>query len=157
MTVILELANGKPVNEFGMADVFEVQSISRPSIEELTKICNCCCAENIVFANPGQGEFQNDKKDFIFRRVLPPDTIEIKLFKDGQFLADLNDNTYGEFFNFGDLANPNYKGYLLYWENVYNIHGGGTYQIQADQVIASIPSTFTSPDFELQPAGEALL
>jgi len=51
--------------------------------------------------------------------------------EDCNLIAELNDDTYGEYFPEGSFANNSkYVGYKLEWKNVLQLHGAGVYKIK---------------------------
>ena len=119
--------------------------VVRPIIDdnfiECTCVCNCDPFYR-VFADVGGEWWKNDISSFLFKRVTSSDTITMELWKNGVFAASLNDNTYGTYYNFGDLYNTDYKGYKLEWEEVFNAFGFGEYQIKTQTV--SLGDTITN-------------
>ncbi len=115
-------------------------------------VCLCdlgCEYIEQVFAKTGGAWWQNDKNDFLLQKLISADTIVFKLYKDNVLKATITNNTYGDWYNFGDLTNPLYTGFVVYWENVFNAFGAGNYQIKADKVILGVATTFESQKFFL--------
>lgn len=130
--MIVNTATNTSPNDTGlMASKINIsvrQTISVGDFMDTCCVCKCTPFQRVL-ANPGGEWWENDISSFIFKRVAPTDTVVMKLFKDGVETATLNDNTYGTFYNFGDLPNPDYIGYQLEWENVYDEHGYGVYHV----------------------------
>ncbi len=153
--IIIQAVNTTPHNiQSGIATKVTGKTI--PSIVNNTNdVCICdyeCEYEGTVFAEVGGEDYKNDKKEFLFRRLISSDSVAIMLFKNGIKIADLNDDTYGTFFNGfpnGNSEQQLYVGYLLSWEEVYNLHGGGKYQIKADLQITGQNSTRESIKYNL--------
>ena len=151
--ILQVLPNGKPHTQFGMADKLEVTTVFRPTIEQVTDQCNCCCPIYNVFS--GSNERESDKSSFIYRKTIPTDTIDIFLYKDGVQIAALNDNTYGTYFaTFPTIGSQ--AGYQLEWELVFGLHGAGKYQIIAEVTIVSVPNTIESIEYTLLPYSDEL-
>ncbi len=151
--ILQVLPNGKPHTQFGMADKLEVASVFRPTIEQVTDQCNCCCPIYNVFS--GSNERESDKSSFIYRKTIRTDTIDIFLYKDGVQIATLNDNTYGTYFaTFPTIGSQ--AGYQLEWELVFGLHGAGKYQIIAEVTIVSVPNTIESIEYTLLPYSDEL-
>lgn len=94
--------------------------------------CNCLP----MFATlAGDNERQNDKNSFLFAMptIAPHTTFRLQKYdyptKQYEEIAILADNTYGTFFNTGQLAPYNdYSGYILEWQKVLQLHGQGYYR-----------------------------
>jgi ribosomal protein S19 len=105
-----------------------------------------------VFAEVGGESYKNDKTPFMFRRFVSSDTVAIELYKSGVKIADLNDNTLGEFTNgfaSGNSEQQTYVAFLLYWEDVFAAYGGGEYQIKAQLSTIGVATTYESALFRL--------
>ncbi|MEX0940092.1 MAG: hypothetical protein WDZ41_01930 [Candidatus Babeliales bacterium] len=117
-----------------------------------------CCFENYAFADSSSTEKRrNDFKSHLFKRVLPSDTMELTLEKDGGGSGNefaLDNNTYGELFDFGSITDrPDYFGYKLEWRKVLIAHGGGQYRIKLDyttlgDTVTNYTSTFKLMEFD---------
>lgn len=150
----IQLGNLTPMVETGIA--CEIPSPAIPTVieAELQEFCFCeweCEYLERVFALTGGTPFQNDKSAFARRRTLVADTLVFQLFKDGVLLATLVDDTYGEFFDFGDHpTQPDVKAFRIDWENVFTSEGGGQYQFKSVETIVGVTTTFESRKFRLQ-------
>ena len=119
-------------------------------------ICYCeseCGYQANVFAKVGGEDYQNDKSQFLFRRFLNSDTVNIALYKGSEKLADLNTNDYGNFYDGFPTGNSDqqlYVGFLLAWEDVYDAFGGGSYKVKAELDVLGNQSTFESELFVLK-------
>jgi len=160
MTIIIEPADITPgargLN--AMRLLAPILNVSAPN--ELAAICDCTCVYRTpVFASPGGTTFENDKNSFIFRTVLPGDTVVIELFKDGALLATIVDDTYGLYFPLGTFGSTAgqlpeqalYIGFLVEWEKVFTLEGPGDYQICATIEILGVETIFESEPFTLLP------
>lgn len=115
--------------------------------------CNYVC-KAILPAFSGDTDLTNDKKDFLYARITPADTIVMKLYKEGVLKATLTNDTYGTFYDFGDLTNGNLKGYLLDWGLVHTAFGSGDYQLITTLTVFSNAITIESSYFRLMPYNE---
>ena len=137
-------SNTRPAS-MGLMAVKQETTMVKPLEESFIDYCRCLCACPVVlrvFAHDSGNEFKNDKTAFLQRKTIATDTVVFKLYKDGVFLDNL-DSTYGDFYDFGDLADPYLNGCLLHWDEVYDLHGYGVYQI-----ITSLTSIGTAIDIE---------
>jgi len=153
MAIIQIVPNSNPYSYFaGMATKLEADALPNIPLGEESDICLCdlgCEYNEIVFAKTGGSYWQNDKNDFLLQTLLPTDTIIFKLFKAGILTATITNNNFGIWYDFGDLNNPLYTGFVVDWELVFNAFGAGAYQIKADKVILGVASTFESQKFTL--------
>jgi len=129
-------------------------------IVEVTPVPDFCICDFIqckfaekVFADPSSTDFwKNDKSEFLFKRIVPADTVAIELYLDGIKVADLNTSAEGTFFNgfpLGSSEQQLYVGYLIDWKLVQALYGFGEYQVKAQLNILGNPSTFESRYFNL--------
>lgn len=118
-------------------------------------ICICRCVhEMLVFGDTAVGapNHQKDQTSAIFQKLITADTITMELWKNGVKVADLNDDTYGTFFDFGDFSGqPFYTGYLLDWTLVLDALGAGTYNIVAQTNILTVETQIPGQVFRLLP------
>jgi len=139
----------------GLATKLKGKSLPTISLKKTNDVCYCefeCEYKANVFAEIGGEGYKNDKSQFLFRRFVASDTVAIELWKNGEKIADLNDNTYGTFFNgfpSGSAEQQLYVGYLLEWEDVFAAFGGGEYRVKAELSIIGVSSTFESELFVL--------
>lgn len=153
MAIIQTITNTRPFfYNAGMAT--KADGTTLPVITDglTSDICLCdlgCEYIERVFAKTSGEWYQNDMNDFLLQKYIAADTITFKLYKDDVLQATISDNTYGTFYDFGDLNNANYTGFVIEWEKVYNALGAGNYQLKADKVILGVASTFESQKFYL--------
>ena len=121
-----------------------------------TCICDFIKCEYVekIFVSPDFPDdyWKNDKNEFLFKRFVSADTVLIELQLDGVKVADLNDNTYGTFFNgfsSGSDEQQLYVGYLVDWLSVYNSFGVGRYKVVANLNIIGVSTVFESRDFNM--------
>lgn len=157
--IIINLPNTTPYS-YGSGNAGKILGPSLPEIPvaEINDICICdfiqCVYTEKVFASqaPNNEYWKNDKNEFLFKRFVAGDTVDIELYKDGVKVADLDDNTLGEFtngFSSGSAEQQLYVGFLIFWELVQAAHGNGSYQIKSQLDIVGVKSTFTSRTFQL--------
>ncbi len=156
--IITQLPNSAPAAAIE-GNTFKVTAFSflTPRVLEENDICICdfvqCPYEEKVFALSGGQSYQKDKSEFLFRRLTSFDTIEIKLFKEGVEVADLNDNTYGTFFNgfaSGSAEQQLYVGYLLEWDLVRALNGVGKYTVRVNTNVIGNSNVEESRVFDLR-------
>lgn len=157
--IIIEHPNSNPYSYLsGNACKVLGKSLPNTPDPQTNDICICdyitCEYKEKVFASPSNPNdfWKNDKNEFLFKRFVSSDTVEIELQLDGVKVADLNNNTYGEFFNGFPSGNDEqqlYVGYLLDWLSVYNAFGAGKYNVVSNLNIIGNLTTFTSRDFNL--------
>jgi len=153
--ITIQLGNSNPhAITSGLATKLKGESLPEISQDPTIDFCFCeveCKYLANVFAEVGGEDYKNDRREFLFRRLVAADTVDMKLYKNGVEIADLNDNTYGTYFSTfsGTSEQQLYQGYLLEWENVYNLEGAGEYQVKADLTIVGVSSTYESELFNL--------
>jgi len=133
-------------------------SLPEVPTSETNDICICdfitCEYVEYTFASPSNPTdyWKNDQNEFLFKRFVAVDTVTIELHKDNVKVADLNNNTYGTFFNgfpSGSAEQQLYVGYLLDWLSVFNAFGAGNYTVVANLNIIGNATTFESRVFRL--------
>lgn len=130
--------------------------VQPPRKEDIVADLFCKCLfisdwEELAFAYNGEnGDLDNKKdySDFLLSKVSASDTIEFELYRYGLKVADLNDDTYGTFYD-GFTAQPNYSGFVVDWTKVFNAFTGGQYQVQAKTNILGVEDTFRSRLFRV--------
>jgi len=132
-------------------------SLPEPVTPQLPDFCICdfiqCEYVEKVFADPLTNDFwKNDKNEFLFKRLVSADTVTMKLYKDGDKVADLNTNAEGTYFNgfpSGNAEQQLYVGYLLDWKLIEALYGVGIYQVKAQLNIIGNVTEFESRRFNL--------
>ncbi len=128
------------------------------TVTEINDICICdfvqCSYIEKVFASqaPDNQWYKNDKNEFLFKRFVSSDSVDIELYKDDIKIEDLDNNNFGTFFNGfggGTPEQQKYVGFLLDWELVQATHGNGMYQVKAQLSIIGNASVFESRIFNL--------
>lgn len=157
--ITIQLPNPSPYfYGSGMATKVLGPSLPEPVIPNENDTCICdfitCGYLERIFAHPVDNDFwKNDKNEFLFKRLVPVDTVDMELHKDGVKVADLNNNALGNYFPLfpapASAEQQLYKGYLVDWQSVLLAHGVGFYTVVAELNILGNQSTFTSRQFHL--------
>jgi hypothetical protein len=130
-----------------------VPVVRLPVVAEARDWCTCeftCDWEELAFA--GVDRHEKDFTSFLSRKVAAGDVLTFSLQKDGVEVAEIADNTYGTFYDFGDFAaQPLYSGWVANWSLVYAAFGVGRYQVVAAGTIAGIAVSFPSRYFRVLP------
>mgnify|MGYP003643652334 CR=1 FL=1 len=160
MAIIQQVNNNNPfIYEAGGATKTENTSLPNVSTASTNDTCLCdlgCEYTEYVFGKAAGDWWESDKNDFLLQKLIAADTIVFKIYKAGVLAATISNNTYGTFYDFGDLNNVNYTGFVVDWELVYSALGAGSYQIKADKVILGVSTTFESQKFFLAGYTDAL-
>ena len=150
-TVPYSFSSGNAKKELSPA----IDKVPSPQTND-TCICDffVCTYVEKIFVDPNfpNDFWKNDKNEFLFRKLVPTDTVDMELHKNGVKVADLIDNTFGIFFDGfpqGSLAQQIYKGYFVDWLSVYNVHGIGVYKIVANLNIIGNATVSESRDFNM--------
>lgn len=117
----------------GMATSQSATVVTAATPTQLYDICPCfgeCDYIETAFVKNGGEQWQNDKKSLLWQKIFSSDTITFQLLKSGVVVATLNADTYGEFYDFGDLINANYKGFVVDWNLVQQAFGYGKYTLK---------------------------
>jgi len=156
--IIETLANTTPYSyKDGNACKILGESLPTPVTPDIPDFCICdfiqCKFSEKVFADPiNPNDFwKNDKTEFLFKRIVAVDTVDMELWLNEVKVADLNTNAEGTYFpNFvGSAEQILYKGYLIDWNKVQALYGFGQYQVKVNLNILGNPSTFESRYFNL--------
>jgi len=145
---------------YGSGNAEKILGAALPVITttELNDVCVCdfvqCQYQEKVFASqsPNNEWYKNDKNEFLFRRFVASDSVSIELYKDAILIEDLDNNSFGTFFNgfaSGTAEQQKYVGFLLDWELVQATYGNGMYQVKAQLSIIGNSSTYESRIFNL--------
>lgn len=122
-------------------------------IEDLDEVFKECCYNHFVLADENStDDFKNDYSSFFHQKQTPNETVDFVLVHlETNDEYDLNDGTFGEYFNFGSLpTNSNLKGYLLKWKNVLSEIGEGNFKVLKRITIAGSNIELPSITFTLQ-------
>lgn len=114
-----------------------------------------CCYDNLVLANlSSTNDWENDYNSFYFKKQLPSDQAIFLLIEvESGDEYDLDDDTYGQFWDFGDIQeNPDLSIIRVDWKKVLADPslGTGLYQIKTEVTIAGIPFEILSNTFHLE-------
>lgn len=124
-----------------------------PKQEEIDRGFKECCYYNIVLASDSLNDSQyNDFTSFYFVKQSNSDECDFVLL-DASTLTEyaLNDDTYGEFNDFGDYSTqPNLKTYKIEWKKVLSVLGVGSYRIRKDLTVSGVPSQISSNTYTLR-------
>lgn len=123
--------------------------------------CACdfwCEWEEPVFADPlSLDTWKRDYTSFLSRKITSGDTLEIKLFRYGEEVATITDDTYGTYYAAGDFTvQPLYVGWVADWSLIFADFSGGSYHVEISGTIAGSAYTFTSRKFRLMKWDEGL-
>jgi len=157
--IVEQLPNGVPFI-YGSGNAHKILGPALPEITDVNvpDFCICdyvpCVYVERVFATllPNTDYWKNDKSDFLFKRFVAVDTVDMRLLKDGVEVTTLIDDTYGTYFGGftgGSAEQLLYKGYLLDWKLVQADFGNGKYQLEAALDIVGVQTVFLSRDFFL--------
>lgn len=112
-----------------------------------------CCYTNLVLADEADDDpYKNDFTGVFFKRQTAGDSCDFIIHElDTGNTYALNSSIYGEFKDFGDIAEqPNLKTYILRWRKVLAVLGAGNYQIEKDITIAGLSFSELSNTFTLK-------
>lgn len=146
----LELVAGMAVKTTGAVILPDPTSQTAGQAADTDCKCAAQYVETVV-TDGGIVDDRNDKSSFLFQRFAPSDTVAFELWKAGSKVADITDSSYGDYYDFGDLGNINYKGVVLDWKLINGSFGYGLYQFKAVQSLLGTASTFESRHFQLLP------
>ena len=156
--ITVQLTNSSPyAYTSGVAEILEGTTIPSYKVQETNDICICdipglCEYTSLVFGEVADSTYwKNDKRSFLYQKLISSDTITINLYKNGVLLTTITDDTYGEYFSTLAPIQANYVYFILDFEKVASLSGYGTYQIKTDVSIIGISETLESEFFKLEP------
>lgn len=134
-----------------------------PTTQEIEEIDFCFCGvdcydnyiEKAFVASASSESWKRDKASFLFRKVIDIDTVSIEIWKGGSKVADVIDNTYGEYYPTFE-AKPEYVGFIVDWSLVSGTFGNGIYTIRATRTTFGQPNNFTSRKYQVLPYSDKL-
>lgn len=137
----------------GALSMIEANVINTPSTSECLQ--SIICTSKVpyterAYALIGGLDYQNDKNDFLFQLSLPVDTVVIKIFKNGEELATIVDNTYGTLFPTTFFTSGLKIGFIAEWEKIINESGAGIYHFEFNQTIAGNNNVTRTHDYKLE-------
>lgn len=160
--ITIDLTNNNPMDRTGIASS-SVHTLSSPLTPTTTAVdfANCITKfkqpniykQKVFFHTEDSTDtYRNDKNSFLYSRGISSASLSIELWDCEQKLDDLNDNTYGTFYDFGFSSTyENYTGYVIDWLKVYNAFGSGYYVIKGLWSLGANSYTYESPCFWLLP------
>lgn len=155
--IIEELPNGKPYSALsGMAEKVLGPNLPKVVVTPTNDICICdfvdCEYIETVFSDTGGDSYKQDFSDFLFKRFLATDSIQLFLQKDSNDIVELTDDTYGTLFDGfpdGDDVQQLYYGFVINWTSVFAAFGGGVYNLRVVKDILGNQTEETSRLFRL--------
>ena len=163
--IIRDIENSTPGFLRGMATmaVANIVTTQRKRTIEIKDYERFCCFRNYVFGETVITEdWKNDKYSVgPFKRILSTDTIAFTLQRNitgssWSNYAVISDNTYGEYYDFGDLYNLDFTGFTIDWQKVLTIIGAGNYRLKIDRTIMGATDEILTPSFILREYSEDL-
>ena len=121
---------------------------------ERETVCGCDfapCFQELAFADAAaSGDFwKADKSEFLYLKAVSGDSVTFEIWRNGIKVADAS-NTYGDYYATFTNA-PLYTGFVADWTKIYNIFGGGKYQIKIQIANFGNSYTLTSRYFRVYP------
>ncbi len=153
--IITTNSNDNPyVLESGMAVRQAAPVIPSVPENETKDFCDClfeCNYQEMVFASDDNSWWKNDKSTLMYQKLISADTINLKLYKNDVFVADIDDDTYGIYKDdwFAELGRR-YITFEADWRKIYDIFSHGLYRIEAEKNIIGVDSTDVSHDYLLR-------
>lgn len=157
MSIIIQLPNTVPyIIASGLTTKIVGESFQEPAVAPIPEFCYCdyeCEYIEKVFGHLTDNDYwKNDKNTFLYRRILSTDTVTIKLLKDEVEIATITDDTYGVYTNgylSGNAAQQLYVSFIVDWQKVLQIEGGGNYRISTELNLLGVISIEESQKFML--------
>ena len=141
MTIVINSINDNPMEGEILATDLVAGCFSVPVTErDKDACCSCsfvCGCDYTEYAFAGDTDYKSDRTQRFFSKVLNSDTVVIQLWKGSKKITDITDNTYGTYYNNVGI-NQKYDGVEIEWKRVFDLHGGGIYQIKFEAQIAGI-------------------
>lgn len=123
------------LNVFGDVDVTETKSTYENDITNFT------CDFQLYYANPS----------IVVVIRLQECTSTFPNAESWSILAAMTGTTYGTNIAFGTYTQcPTYRGYIVNWGKVLNVHGAGIYRVQFSCSFAGVEYCLNSPSFNLR-------
>ena len=117
--------------------------------ERVDDFCYCsieCDYIEPVFYDLPDGDL--DQRSFLFQKKKSTDTIVFELYKNGLKVADITNDTYGTLYD-GFDNQPNYVGYLLDFQKVFDELGAGQYFFKSVMNLLGVDIEKNSNKFNL--------
>jgi len=133
-----------------------------PKILEIptNDICYCqfdCEYYEKVFATvDGVDWWKNDKSTLpLFQKIVATDTITLEMYKDGVKVDDVDNNTYGDFYDSFSLA-PLYVGFVADWFKIKEVFGYGNYYFKVLYTQIGTSKEYFTHNYRLMPYSDYL-
>lgn len=137
---------------FGERAISYANKLTLPQPKQPNRGFKECCYDNVVLADLGSSEsYRNDFNSFFHKRQLDNETCTFELLDNIGGVYTINDNTYGDFVDFGGHSTQeDLTTFRLEWRNVLNLLGAGTYRVRKNINIAGIAFEEVSNSFNLK-------
>lgn len=162
MAIVTDLGNSRPMNFGGFACGTSSALVVIPKEPVEIDFCACdfaCDYIELALYTTGAGktERNSDKTSILFNLSSNTSSFLIKLInKNTGVETVLNDDTYGTFYDTGDLSQELKAGYIIDWELVGTLLGNGTYFISITLTDFGNPITSESHLYKCAPYSDKL-
>jgi len=134
------LNNDRPMAATELACKIEAPTFSLPNPVDPLPFCFCdyqCEYKEKAFADDGVDNYKNDSTPLLVALSSGSDSVFFRLvFPDGSKLL-LEDGTHGIEYGLGFASDqPLLAGFLVQWWKIFDLFGGGDYQIEVTQNIS---------------------
>lgn len=133
-----------------------------PKLAEISTNDICYCmyeceyTEKVFASDDGIDWWKNDKSNLpLFQKLISSDTIAIELYKEGVKVADISDNTLGEYIDTFTNA-PLYVYFCADWFKIKTVHGFGNYYFKVVSTILGATTDFYTQNYRLYPYTDEL-
>lgn len=139
------LSNTSPMYISGMSSGIVATTVAGVGLTSNIQLCiQDCDYTELAFYNSDLTNFKNDKTSVLVKKEVSSEVWAFVLEKNGVFVANLNSNTYGDYWDFGTLKYSYYKGICIDWKKVADAFGNGVYRILIKKTLGStVESTYT--------------
>jgi hypothetical protein len=139
----------------GLATMKDVAHTIAPSVIVDNSVCVCKCEYvEQVFSESGTITItdwnKNDKTTLLFKKAISVDTIIIKLIKSDGTSATITDDTYGKYYPGTLTIQPLYWCFIVDWNKIFTLLGGGLYYFEITTIIIGITQTIDTIYYQLQ-------
>jgi hypothetical protein len=157
MAVIQNITNTAPMLLNAQACAQEVVQVTKPTQPATLEFCLCdfqCDYVEIALAKDGGEDWENDYSSFLLELPIPSSTASFTL-KKGTTEFPIVDNTYGDYFPLGSISgHPLKTGFIIRWDRVFTLEGGGIYTLEVEQTNFGNTTTTESHKFDLNAFSE---
>jgi hypothetical protein len=157
MAIIQNLLNPTPMLLNAMACAQEVEQVTKPPQPPQLEFCICgfqCDYVEIALAKDGGEDWENDYSSFLIQLPIPSSTASFTL-KKGSTEFPIVDDTYGDYFPLGSISgHPLKTGFIIRWDRVFTLEGGGIYTLEVEQTNFGSTTTTESHKFDLNAFSE---